>query len=95
MVRPQHGIPAGGFMDRAKGFIRLGIGVAAIWATIFYAVPAFINTVPGYKAYADEVERRGIKISALFYTEVEQAGDAQTYLQNSWRFAPEQPEAGK
>lgn len=80
-------------MAGMKGFFKLGLGVAIIWVAMFWAIPAFINTVPGYRAYADEVERRGIKTSALFYTDVDQAGEAERYLQNTWKFAPRPSEA--
>lgn len=75
-------------MQGTRGFLKLGLGIAVIWIMMFWCIPAFINTVPGYKTYADEAERRGITTSALFYTNVEQAREAEQYLLNTWRFGP-------
>ena len=73
---------------KATGFLKLGVGLAAIWLLITYICPAVIEAIPAYRAYAHEIDTRGITTSALFYNDVEQAGEGELYIRHSLRFPP-------
>ncbi len=76
----------------ARGFFKLGIGIAILWAMVFHVCPAVIELIPPYKRYADAVERHGIHTGALFYTDVAQSAEAEYYVRNSLRFPTRSPE---
>lgn len=69
-----------------KGFCKLGIGIVVIWTMVFHVCPAIIEAIPPYKVYADELERRGIHGGALFYNDVEQAGEGELLIRNALRY---------
>ena len=71
-----------------KGFLQLGVGIAVIWVMIVYICPAIIEAIPAYRAYARQIDERGITTSALFYTDVEEAGEAELHIRNTLRFMP-------
>ncbi|CAK7073426.1 MAG: hypothetical protein DELT_02005 [Desulfovibrio sp.] len=71
---------------RTKGFCKLGLGIVIIWVMMFYVCPAIIEAIPPYKTYADELDRRGIHGGALFYNDVEQAGEGELLIRNALRY---------
>lgn len=73
---------------KAKDFFQLGIALVVIWAVRVYVCPAVIEVFPAYKAYAEALDSRGIATSALFYTDVEEAGEAELNIRNALRFPP-------
>lgn len=74
--------------NTTRGFVRLGAGLVIIWLLITYICPAIIEAIPAYRAYAHEIDSRGITTSALFYNDVEEAGEAELHIRNTLRFTP-------
>lgn len=72
----------------AKGFIKLGLAVLGLWFFVFYAGPAIINTVPGWKQLADAADRNDINTGAIFYTDIPLSHEAELYINSSLRFSP-------
>lgn len=79
----------------AKGYLQFGLGIVVIWAMIYHVCPAIVEAIPAYKAYGDEIDRRGITTSALFYNDVKEAGEAELYIRNTLRFMPRNFDSGK
>lgn len=71
-----------------KSYVKFGIGLAVIWGMMFHVCPAIIEAIPAYKAYAAEIDRLDIQTSALFYNDVEPAGEAELHIRNTLRFMP-------
>jgi len=60
----------------------LAAWMALIWLFVFVVAPAVRDT-PSVKPMADYIRERGIDASALYYTEVEETGEAEAYLRDA------------
>ncbi len=60
--------------------------VFLIWFFIFAAAPWLIRQVPAIKVLANYIEESGIDAGAIYYTEVEEVGEADLAVRNTFRF---------
>ena len=74
--------PSGNFRGWGKLFIWLGL----LWAFIFVLAPLLLNNIPALKQLANYIEASGIDAGAIYYTEVEEVGDADLGIRNTFRF---------
>jgi hypothetical protein len=58
-----------------------------VWLFMFVIAPAIQNT-SAVKPLADFIEESGIDASALFYTEVEEASEAELNMRNTMKYLP-------
>jgi hypothetical protein len=72
---------------RAGGWIRLALGLAALAVIVFVLAPAGEH-IPAVGAIHRHIHDRGIDADALYYTEVEEFADAETYIRDALRRAP-------
>ena len=72
--------------EKAAGFLKLGMGCIVIWLLIAYICPAIVEAIPAYRAYGHEIDSRNMTTSALFYNDVEQAGEGELHIRNALRF---------
>lgn len=56
--------------------------IGLIWLFVFVFAPAMRDS-PSVKPMADYISERGIEASALYYTEVEETGEAEVYLRDA------------
>ena len=68
----------------------LAAGIAVIWAFIFVIAPA-LQKNEMVRPLAEYVRESGIDASALYYTEVQETGEAEVYLRDALRYGPEGP----
>ncbi len=82
--------------QRPSGIFRkwaaLLFGVFLIWLFMFVIAP-WIQKSPSVKPLADFIEESGIDASALFYTEVEEASDAELYMRSTLEYGPEEKDS--
>ena len=69
------------------GWPGLILGLALLLLFIFVIVP-FWNDLPGVKPLADYIEESGIDAGALYYTEVEETGEAETHMRTTFEYTP-------
>ncbi|HAK61129.1 MAG TPA: hypothetical protein DCO77_12250 [Nitrospiraceae bacterium] len=78
--------------QRPSGMLRrwstLLFGIVLVWLFMFVIAP-WIQKSPSVKPLADFIEESGIDASALFYTEVEEASDAELYMRSTLKYGPE------
>ena len=68
----------------------LAAGIAVIWAFIFVIAPA-LQKNEMVQPLADYVRESGIDASALYYTEVQETGEAEVYLRDALAYPPTGP----
>lgn len=68
----------------------LAAGLAVIWAFIFVIAPA-LQKNEMVRPLAEYVRESGIDASALYYTEVQETGEAEVYLRDAFKYAPAGP----
>ncbi|MHC4607013.1 MAG: hypothetical protein ACYTAF_08735 [Planctomycetota bacterium] len=71
----------------AKGWMQLALAVGALMAAVFLAAPA-LERIPAVGEIHRHVHERGIDADALFYTDVEEFADAETYVRDALEYAP-------
>lgn len=81
--------------QRPSGILRrwsaLLLGIVLVWLFMFVIAP-WIQKSPSVKPLADFIEESGIDASALFYTEVEEASEAELYMRSTLKYGPEAKE---
>ncbi len=70
-----------------RKWMGLLLGVLLILVFIFGITP-WVQQLPMVRPLAEYIEESGIEATGLFYTEVEETGDAENYLRNTMRFTP-------
>ncbi len=68
----------------------LFFGFLLVWVFMFVIAP-WIQKSPSVKPLAEFIEESGIDASALYYTEVDEVGDAETNIRNTLKFPPHGP----
>ncbi len=63
------------------------LGVMLILGFMFGIVP-WAERLPFVRPLVEFIEESGINVQGLFYTDVEETGDAETYLRDSLRYPP-------
>ncbi|GAB4388978.1 MAG: hypothetical protein Kow0025_11500 [Thermodesulfovibrionales bacterium] len=79
--------PSGG---RVQRWAALVAAVLLIWAFAFVVAPA-LKGIPAVGRVTGYVRESGIDADALYYTEVAETAEAETYLLNAAEYAPEGP----
>jgi len=71
-------------------WLRLILAALLTWALIFVIAP-WIQKSPSVKPLAEFIEESGIDASALYYTEVEEASEAELNMKNTIKYRPHGP----
>ncbi len=82
-------VPGGGAVPPPlwRRWAALLLGVSLILIFMFGIVP-WVERLPFVRPLVEFIEESGINVQGLFYTEVEETGDAENYLRNSLRYPP-------
>jgi len=72
----------------ASAWIQLAAGIGIIWLFMFWIGPAFMK-LPGYSEMARFIDESGIQATAIYYTGVEEVGEATAAMRDRFRFPPE------
>ena len=86
------GIP-GGLEDlpgRLRKWGTLAAGLAIVWAFMFIIAPQ-LQKNELVRPLAEYVRESGIEASALYYTGVQETGEAEAYLRDAFRYGPVGP----
>jgi hypothetical protein len=71
-------------------WISLAFWLLCIWVFVFVLAPMMQN-IPAVKILSSYIEESGIDASALYYTEVDEVGESDLAVRNTFRFyLPEQ-----
>ena len=82
--------PPGGWPETAapwRRWLAFLLGLVAIFLFVFGFIPWVSNT-SAVQPLTRYVEESGIDAGALYYTEVEETGDAETFMRNSMNYPP-------
>lgn len=71
--------------SRARGWLMLGIWIAAVALFMLVVGPALLQR-PALRPMAEVIEARGIEANMYFYTEVEAFYDANVNMDNTWAY---------
>lgn len=71
---------------KSNGWARLLAWLLLIWAFAFVFAPWLQNHSTVVKTLADYIDASGIDASAIYYTEVEEVGEADLMIRNTFRF---------
>ena len=77
----------GGRPSAPKRWGGLALYLFALWIFIFVISPEF-RRIRAVDTMAQYVEDSGIDASALYYTEVEETGEAENYLRSALNYRP-------
>lgn len=77
----------GGRPSATKRWTRLAVCLLGLWAFIFVIAPE-LRRIEAVDTMAQYVEDSGIEATALYYTEVEETGDAENYLRSALNVRP-------
>lgn len=67
------------------GWLKLVCWLLLIWFFIFVAAPT-LKKIPAINTLATYIDRSGIDAGAIYYTEVEEVGQADLAIRNTFRF---------
>jgi hypothetical protein len=70
-----------------RNWIALLAGVLIVWLFMFVIAP-WVQTLPAIKPLATFIEETGIDASALYYTEVEEASEAELNMRTTMEYLP-------
>ena len=72
---------------RFSPWLRLIIGFVLIWASIF-AVGSLAQLLPGAKHMAQVIDERGLRATAIYYTDFEEPAEGSERIRDSLDYAP-------
>ncbi len=81
--------------EKGKGFLKLGIAAAVLWAVMFLICPAIIKAIPAFTEYAAKADEHDIHTGSLFYNDVDLTSEGEMYIRNSIRFTPHKTTTGE
>lgn len=88
----ERGVPGG--LGDLPGALRkwaaLAFGLALVWAFMFVIAPQ-LQKNELVRPLAEYVRESGIEASALYYTGVQETGEAEAYLRDAFRYGPVGP----
>jgi hypothetical protein len=70
------------------GWLKLLVGLGLLWLLIFVLAPALQQVVPQARTLGEYITRNDISAGALYYTEVEEVGESETSIRDTFRFMP-------
>lgn len=76
-----------GTARRWAGFL---LGLALIWAFVFVLAP-WLQKADAVRPLAEYVRETGIDASALYYTEVQETGEAEMNIRDTFKYRPSGP----
>ncbi len=73
------------YSPQIKGWLKFGIGVFLIWFSVFVLAPWMqqINTI---QVLHEHIRENNIKATALYYTEIEEFDDADSYMRDALKY---------
>lgn len=72
----------------AKQWFRLFLGLALI-ILFMYVMGPLEGVFPGMRSMSSFIERRGLKATALYYTDIDEFGEATASLNDTLRYTPQ------
>jgi hypothetical protein len=69
---------------------RLLLGFVLIW-TLIFAVGALARFIPGAGRMAQVIEERGLRATAIYYTDFEEPAEGSARIRDSLDFTPGRP----
>jgi hypothetical protein len=76
---------------RLKPWLKLLVGIAALWF-FTYVVGPFFDNLPWIKPVTSFIDDSGINAPAFYYTGVEEVGEAVNSIRNSLEYPPKDSE---
>lgn len=73
--------------SKTKGWLGLGLGLLAIWLFVYGLAPWLQRHVESLAVLSEYIRRSGIDATAIYYTEVEEVGEADRAIRNTFRFS--------
>ena len=73
-----------------KRWVSLFLGIGVI-LTFAFGIAPWLEQRPAIKPMVEFVEESGIDASALYYTEVEESGDAEMHMRSTMAYPPKGP----
>jgi len=73
-----------------RPWLGLALGLALLVFFIFVAAP-WINKLPMVRPLAEYIEKTGMDAGALYYTEVEETGEAEMHMRETFEHTPVGP----
>ena len=70
-------------------WLGLFFGFFLVWIFMFVIAP-WIQESPAVRPLADFIEETGIDAGALYYTEVEEASEAELHMRHALKYSPEE-----
>lgn len=71
---------------KSNGWARLLAWLLLIWAFAFVFAPWLQNHSAAVRTLADYIDSSGIDASAIYYTEVDEVGEADLMIRDTFRF---------
>lgn len=82
--RIENPFPAPG--RKTRGWLALLAWLLALWTFAFVFAPWLQGRSNSIRTLSDYIEASGIDAGAIYYTEVEEVGDADLVIRNTFRF---------
>ncbi|MDH4320052.1 MAG: hypothetical protein OEV73_00995 [Desulfobulbaceae bacterium] len=79
-------IPARPPIRAAKGWLALAAWLVLIWAFAFVFAPWLQDKSASVRTLSDYIKASGIDAGAVYYTEVDEVGDADLMIRDTFRF---------
>jgi hypothetical protein len=82
MTRRENDSPDRGGSATWRGWLGLGIGLAAIWLITFVILPG-IQRLPLIKPVMEIIAESGVNAGSYWYTQLEETADGSMYVRNT------------
>ncbi len=85
--------PGGGSADPPGGlwaWVRLLLALAAVLVFMFVIAPAGLK-LPGFQSMSALIAEKNIRATALYYTDIDEFGEAAATLRNNREYTPKGP----
>lgn len=71
----------------ARGWLMLALGVAAVLLVMF-GLGSLAQRIPGAARMAQVIEERGLRATAIYYTDFEEPAEGSAYIRDSLDYRP-------
>jgi hypothetical protein len=74
-------------------WLRLLLGVVVLLIFMFIIAPAGLN-IPGFRSMSELIEEKNLRATALYYTDIDEFGEAAVTLRNNREYTPQGNDEG-
>jgi hypothetical protein len=74
-------------------WLRLFLGLVALLVFMFIIAPAGLK-IPGFNSMSALIEEKNLRATALYYTDIDEFGEAAVTLRNNREYTPQGNDAG-